>query len=219
MGKLFHPDSKLMRVVNIIGDLVILNLLWVVCCLPVITIGPATTALYVGVHKIVKGESQALPKTFLQAFRSNFKPALITSLILLFPVILITGYFFLALSGALDQMKELRFLCWLAIVIVSVVCSYVYPLLATFENTVFNTLKNAMILPLSNPVIALAVTVLNLLPILLLITNFSLFVRISVFWILIGGALAAFLNTKMLNVQFLKFIPAEGANRLEQQLR
>ena len=215
MGKLFHPDSKLMRVVNIIGDLVILNLLWVVCCLPVITIGPATTALYVGVHKIVKGESQALSKTFLQAFRSNFKPALITSLILLFPVILITGYLFLALSGALSQLKELLFLCWLAIVIVAVVCSYVYPLLATFENTVFNTLKNAMILPLSNLIVAFAVTVLNLLPIILLVTNFSLFIRFSVFWVLIGSSLAAFLNTKMLNRQFQKFIPAEEANRLE----
>lgn len=214
MGKLFHPESRLMRVLNIIGDMVTLNLLWLLCCLPVLTIGPANAALYVCAQKIAKGEPLALPQDFFKAFRSNFKSALTLSLILLPSIVLVTGYLFLALSGALGTLPALQFLCWVAIFIVSIVCSYVSPMLATFENTVPNTLKNAMLLPLSNLAIALAVTVLNLLPVILLIMNFSLFIRCSIFWILIGGALAAFLNTKMLNIQFQKFVSTETSNSL-----
>ena len=41
MGGLFSYDSKLMQILNFIGDLIILNVLYLVCCLPVVTIGAA----------------------------------------------------------------------------------------------------------------------------------------------------------------------------------
>ena len=206
MGKLFHPDSKFMAVLNRLGDLITLNLLWLVCCLPVFTIGPSTTALYTVLQKLEREEAPALAPAFFKAFRSSFRQALIVSLILLLPIALAGGYLFLLLSGALNNDTVLRFLCCLSIVIVSIVCSYAFPLLASFDNTVFGTLKNALLLPLSNPIIALAVAALTYLPFVVLVTNISFFLRMCVLWTLIGNAAAAFLNIKMLNLQFQRAV-------------
>lgn len=42
----FNPDSPLMRALGVVWDLIVLNLLFLVCCIPVVTIGPAITALH-----------------------------------------------------------------------------------------------------------------------------------------------------------------------------
>ena len=78
---------------------------------------------------------------------------------------------------------------------------------AHFDNTVGNTLKNAVILPLANPLLSLAVTALNLLPLLLLLLNAGVFLRVCIFWILIGFALTAYVNAKLLGRFFARLLP------------
>lgn len=209
MGRLFHPESPLMRFLTNVADLVALNLIWLICCAPVITIGPACTAMCYVARGIAAGEAPPVLKTFFRAFRENFRQSLVLFLILLIPVCMAAAYLLMFASGGLDHIPVLKYLCVLAVVIIALVCSYVYPLLAYFDNTVGNTLKNAFLLPLANPFLALVVTALNLLPILVLLINPELFTRCVIFWMLVGCALTAVINAKMLGPLFARMTPAE----------
>lgn len=73
MGNMFNTDSGFSRFMNRIADLFILNILWIFCSLPIVTIGAATTALYSINLKILNKEEESLIKTFFKAFKENFK--------------------------------------------------------------------------------------------------------------------------------------------------
>lgn len=210
MGRLFNLDSPVMRFMSNVADLVALNLVWLVCCVPIVTIGPACTAMCYVARGIANGDAPPVLKTFFRAFRENFKQSLAVFLILLVPVCLGAAYLLMAASGGLDHIPVLKYLCVLAVVIIGFVCSYVYPLLAYFDNTTGNILRNAVLLPLANPFLALVVTALNLLPVLLLLINPGLFAKCVIFWLLVGSALTAVVNAKMLGRLFQRFAPPEG---------
>lgn len=210
MGRLFQPDSPIIRFLSAVADLIALNLLWLICCIPIITIGPACTAMCYVARKIAEKEAPPIMKTFFHALRDNFKQSLIIFLILLGPSILVGVYLLMAASGGLDHIPLIKYLSYLAIAITGVVFSYVYPLLAHFDNTVGNTLKNAFLLPLGNPFLALVVTALNLLPILTLLINYELMMRLSFFWLVIGCSLTAVINAKLLGPFFRQLTPPDS---------
>lgn len=209
MGRLFNLDSPVMRFMSNVADLVVLNLIWLICCVPIVTIGPACTAMCYTARGMARGDAPPVLKTFFRAFRENFRQSLAVFLILLIPVCLGAAYLLMAVSGGLDQIPVLKYLCVLAVVIIGFVCSYLYPLLAHFDNTVGATLKNAFLLPLANPFLALVVTALNLLPVLLLLINPELFARCIIFWLLIGSALTAVINAKILGPFFARLTPTQ----------
>ncbi len=151
-------------------------------------------------------EVEYLFKTFFKEFKANFKQAFLVSLVLLVPVMLVVIYLVLSASGSLNNLPLVKYMCYLAIIIIGFVCTYAFPLMANFENTVGNTLKNALLLPFANPIIAVAATLLNLLPALLMVMNFELFATVSFFWLVIGCSLTALVNTKMLGLIFSKLI-------------
>lgn len=90
-----------------------MNLIWLVCCIPIVTIGPSTTAMYCVARDIAKGEWPGIFKTFFKAFKENFKQSLLVFLVLLIPICLIVVYLFFGASGALDHMIWLKVFCLL----------------------------------------------------------------------------------------------------------
>ena len=73
MGNIFNSDSGFSKFMNRIADLFILNILWIFCSIPIITIGATTTALYSVNLKFIDNEEGNLIKTFFKSFKENFK--------------------------------------------------------------------------------------------------------------------------------------------------
>ncbi len=73
MGKIFNYDNLFFRVTGRIGDLFILNLMWLIGCLPVITIGTSTLALYTVVERMQNGEEGYLCRDFWKAYKKHLK--------------------------------------------------------------------------------------------------------------------------------------------------
>lgn len=207
MRKLFSQDSPVVRFLWKMADLIGLNLIWLFCCIPIITIGPSTTAMYCVARSIAKGEWPGILKMFFKAFKDNFKQSLLVFLVLLIPGGLIVVYLFFAATGSLDHMIWTKVFCCLAILIIGFVYTYVYPLMAHFDNTLGNTLKNAVLLPLANPFLAILCTTLNLLPVILLLVSTDVFASAGFFWLVIGGSLTAVINSRLLGALFSKFVP------------
>ena len=76
--------SSFGRFMYAMADLLILNLLWLLCSLPILTVGPATCALFSVTLKIAKDEPVQTLREFFSAFRSNFKQAFVLGIIGLF---------------------------------------------------------------------------------------------------------------------------------------
>ena len=68
-------DNPFYRLMGTIGDLVVLNVLWLVCCLPVVTAGAATAGLFSVAHKMAAGEEYRAAAGFFKAFRRDWRQA------------------------------------------------------------------------------------------------------------------------------------------------
>ena len=77
MGRFFNMDSPVMNFLGRVADLVWLNILYIICCLPIFTIGAATSALYYVTMKMVADEEGYITKSFFKSFKDNFKQATI----------------------------------------------------------------------------------------------------------------------------------------------
>ena len=148
MSKFFNLDSPLMNGLNKVADLMILNIITFVFCLPVVTIGASLTAMNYVALKIVRNEENYIAKAFWKSFKENFKQATIIWVIYIVVILLfVFDYFMIFMSGAVfpDWAK-------IGIIVVSVLVLamslYTFPLLARFENTIGRTIKNSALVSL-----------------------------------------------------------------------
>lgn len=145
-------DNRFWQFMAKTADFVVLNLLFLVTCLPVFTIGTSLSALYTVTIKEADTESAYLIKGYLSAWKRNFKEA--TPLWLLH---LGLGFLFLFSFRFWYSLKTglSAFICTvLAIACILLILSilYTYPLIARYKNTRRQTLKNSILIPLSSPV-------------------------------------------------------------------
>ena len=150
VGKFFDMDSPFMRVLNRVGDLMIMNFLMILCCIPVITAGAAFTAMHYVLLKIVRGEEGYLIKGFFKSFKQNFRQATTIWLLMLLVILVYVGDSLIFNYSGLTFPTPLVFAVVAVAVLLAMAAVYVFPLQARFENTVKNTLKNAMILAFVN---------------------------------------------------------------------
>lgn len=205
MGKFLDMDSPVMRILNRVADLLILNFLMIICCIPVITAGAAYTAMHYVLLKMVRDEEGYLVRGFFKSFAANFKQATVIWLIMLLIIGVYIG------DGLIFQYSSIQFPKPLMIAVVAIAilllmtALYVFPLQARFENTVKNTLKNAMILAFANLPKTILMVVLYALP--LVIAYFSSYALIFV--IMFGISAPAYGAALLYSGIFKKFEPEE----------
>jgi len=206
MGKFFRLDSPFMVFLSRMTDLVILSLLWVVCCLPIITIGPSSAALYYVALKIVRGEEPKVSSAFFYGFRKNFKQGVALNLIfIVLGTVLFWDYFIMsAVEGAYGTVSSVIFFVmgiWLLCIMF-----YAYPMQAQFYNTVKQTLINAAQLSMRKFSTTVLVFALNMAPVLLLLYATEIFVWTSPVWALVAPGVIAFICAKQFVKMFDPFL-------------
>lgn len=203
--KFFNYDSPFWSFMSRVADLVILNLLWLLFCIPVFTIGASTAAMYRVTLNMVRGEGGGVVRSFWASFKLNFKQGVLLFLILLIPTLLVTYELWLYLSGVVAQSIWMGVVFCFPALLVSLIGAYIYPLLAQFDNSIKNMLKNACLLAIGNLPYSVVMAALNLAVSALLLFATSFFLRTCIFWLLIGGALIAMLNSYLLRKIFKKY--------------
>ena len=146
MKDLFSPDHPLMIQLTKLACTVWLNLLWVVCCIPVITAGASTTALFTVTLKMVKNEEGSVTAGFFKAFRENFRFSTKVWLILLSLgiVLAVDGYVLYHLRYVNAFWAILTAAYLVVLIAYGMILMYIFPLMAHFDNTVFAMLKNSL---------------------------------------------------------------------------
>lgn len=148
MHNLLNPDNRVMRFITKIADSVFLNLLWLLFSLPIVTAGAATTALFDLSLHMVNDEEGSIFRGFVKSFRSNFRSATKTWLILLAAGIIfaLDGYvlWHMHFSSAFWTIVTAIFL--VALAAYCIILIYVFPLMACFENTSLAMIRNSLMI-------------------------------------------------------------------------
>ncbi|MDY3249081.1 MAG: DUF624 domain-containing protein [Candidatus Choladocola sp.] len=209
MRNLFSMDSGIFRFLTRLADLMILNILFIVCCIPIVTIGASVTSLYYVTLKMAVNEEGYIAKAFLKSFRQNFRQATVIWLILLVLGCVFGIDFYILYYSEGSFFTVLRFCIGATALVYLMVLLYVFPTLARFYNSVKNTMRNALIMALADLPRTLLILVITAGSILITFLNgYTLWYGLLV-WVLFGFSLVAYANSFFLNKVFAKYTPEE----------
>ena len=141
-------NSWLYRVSKMIGDIVIMSLLFLVCCLPVVTIGASASALYFTVYCKYQKRSDSLSQDFMRSFKENLKNGIIIHMLYLIYGAVAGFNIWFAINGLGDiKLPDWYLLVsFLPLLPVVFTLPFVYALLARFKNGIKGTLMNSFTL-------------------------------------------------------------------------
>lgn len=198
--KFFDYDSPLMQFLTKVANLMIINGLTLLCCLPIITTGAALTAAHYMCMKIVRNEDGPIAKGYFTAFKESFKQATPVWLILCVIILIMFGdYVIIYHTGIV-------FPYWFKVALTAVAFIglfefiMVFPVMGKFYNTPLRTLKNALIISIAKFPVTLVLIVLNAIPIFLA----YYFIQVLPLVLMFGISVPAYVGALMLNKYFKK---------------
>lgn len=196
MNSLFHYDNPIFQSLGRIVDLVLLNFLCLLCCIPIITIGPSIVALYYCMLKISRNQDSSIIKMFFHSFWDNLKQGILLTVIFLIFALFIIVDFYACSTFAFPVLKYIKIILYTIGFLFVVIVSYAFPLLAQFHNSIGNILKNSLLMAILNFRYTILIVLLNVLPFLILYFSPRYFVLILPILSTCGTALTAFINSK-----------------------
>lgn len=209
-------DGPLANILNRLIDLILLNVLWFLCSLPLFTLGASTCAVYDIAMRYALHEDPPITRTFFQAFQKNFKKATV-----LFLIFLGAGLFLaLDLWAATQWDIQLKFLMIVVILSVSyfylAVLSHVFPVLTYFDTGIKESIKKAFFLSMSNGVFTVFIMMMNMMPVILILLFPSYFGQILFLYLAVGFSVISLLCSMHL-VRLFDPERAQEADKLEDE--
>ena len=202
---IFNTDNLFMRICEKILDLVTVNLLFLLSCLPLVTIGIAKISLYETLFEIKGARRVKVTAIYMQAFRKNWKVGLKLGLLelLLVGISLFDLVLFWKQETMLFQM--LKATCIGVIIFTSLLFLCIYPLAAKFEMTVKDLLQTGLIMvSLHFPWFFLMIALLVAIIFFLSNSGFVLLLGFTLF-VLVGFAALGFLQLPIMETIFNKY--------------
>ena len=205
LQKFFNPDHPINRFFSKIFCILYLNILWLLCSLPIVTIGPATTALYYTMLKVVSGDDSSTTSYFFHAFRQNFRQgtilgiaSVLTGLLLFYDLL----YYVIAPGRIYSVIQIFQIFI---IIFYLMIVTWLFAVLAKFDNTIFKIIQSAFYL-------AFRYTGYS---VIMIISEVSLFfimffyVPLLALW---GMGLIAFVNCICFHNIFSRYLPSDNTD-------
>lgn len=197
---IFNMDSSFMRALGKIADLMILNVVTLLLCLPVVTGGAAITALHYMCLKLVRNEEGYILKGYFKSFRENFRQSTIMWLLFLLAAAVVAGDIAIMHYAVMDFPFVVR--AGILVMGLVVVCTalYAFPMQAKFANPIKATIRNAFMASLAQfPKTFLMLLLLFVGPLMILAWS-----RLAAVVFFFGLSVHAYLSAKLYNKFFEK---------------
>ena len=208
----FNYDNPVWRFIGKFGDLIILNVLWFVCSIPIFTIGASTTAVYYVTLKLARNDDGYTIRSFFKSFKENFKQATIIWLIALLVGIILVGDFLILRNSTLSFGKVIMVLITVVAVIYIFTMIYIFPVLSRFENTVKNTIRNSFLMSILNLPKTILLVIINLVPAVVLLVTLQAMPIVILFGFSVPAYVASMLFVKI----FKRFEPEEEEEQSDE---
>lgn len=199
MRSLFSLDNPVIHFLSQVGDMIIANLLFLICSVPIVTIGAGWATLHKITQAIANQEDQMLLRTFFRTFKENFKQATIVWLLLLVFLVCMLGNYFLIATYTMGTVQTiLKAVLAVIVVFVLGIGAYLFPLLVRYDNSLRQHFVNAVVLCVIKLPKTLLMVFVNLLPLVVAYFSLNTFIATLVFWIFIGFSFACFVASQLL---------------------
>lgn len=189
MRGMFSMDSPLMQFLTKVADLIILNIIFLIFCIPVITIGASLSAMYYVTLKLVKDEDCYVSKQFFSVFKENFKQATVIWIPMLIVAVGLVYDAYVVMTGGSPEMFKIVLIVLTAIW--GILFINVFPLMAKFDNTVLNTIKNSLVIGLTHIVKTILMFAFTIFPFVVVWKRIELFPVVA----MLGFSTIAFINS------------------------
>ena len=212
---LFNIDSPLVRFLEKLANIMILNWLMLIFCIPIVTIGPAITAVYWVTLKMVRNEEGGIIHDFIHSFRVNLKQGMVVGLIVigigaLLGLEIYWMYQTSRMGGAFDQVI-LGLVIFLAVLFLMMV-NYVWALLAKFNNSTRQLFRTARALAIRHLIASVVMAFIAAVPVLMLMYSPASMTIAAVFYLWLGIPGIAFLQSTLLVRIFDQYLPSDDEN-------
>lgn len=227
---IFSYESKPMQILMFVGDLIILNMVFLVCCLPVFTIGAAQAGLYTALrHLLNKDDDTSAVAAFFRGFKSGFgRVTLAWGLLFLLEAFLM---YLLTLVMAYDELVGgAPVICTVVALCITCLFQSVVTLFhSRFDCTAFQLYRNAWFMILAHPLRSILVGVLTFMPVIVFF-GFGIynFMAVTPLWFTVYFSVAALFSNTVTNKPFKTLIdhfnethgikPEEAAEETEEEL-
>lgn len=211
MNRLFSMDNKFFTFMGKVADLCLLNLVCLVCCIPIVTAGASLTALYYVTLKMVRNEESYIFRSFFKSFKQNFKQATIIHLIMIAAaVILYLDTNIVKVMGEpVSSIMSVIFAVFSLLYVM--ILLYLYPILAKFYNSVKNTFTNAVLMAIRHLPYTIIMLIISALPVLIFfIPSIQAQMTLLFLFIMFGVAAVAYCNSYFFVKIFDKYIQEEN---------
>ena len=197
---IFDFDSPLIQSLSKMADLMWLNILTVICCIPVFTAGAALTALHYMVLKIERGEEGYITKGYFKSFKENFKQSTLIWLIFLVVFCVLAVDFRIITTSDMEINSVIRVLLLVFGVIALSTFMFVFPVQAKFANPVKATIWNSFLFSLARFPKTVLMVILYIIPYVVAYYYPAIIPVVLVFCL----SLPAYLSAKLYNKFFLQ---------------
>lgn len=184
--RFLDPDSSLMQFLGKVADIMLVNVLFLLCSLPIVTAGAAITAACKVMQDMILEQDYAITKRFFSAFRINFKQSTIAWLLFLLAagILLYDGMLFYCYCEGSILTVLCVFLGLLTFLVLGTM-TYLFPLIARYENTLRNHFRNAFYLMIGKIHRTIPAILLELIPLAVPLFLTAYFIKYLYLWILL----------------------------------
>lgn len=208
--RIFDHENGFWRGMSKVADVVCLNLLFMICCIPIITIGASASAFYANMMRLVQNEESYILRGFFGAFKENFKKATMIWIIMFFLGAFLILDIYLVTSAGNVFPAVFRYIIYAITFVYAMMLSFVFALQAKFENSVLNTIKNSLLMGIAHFLPwGIIIVLVTYLPFALLFVRLDILMFLFPLLMLCGFGLLAYINSNCFVRIFKKYIPEE----------
>ena len=201
---IFNSDGWFSR---FFGDIIIVNILFILCSIPIVTMGASMSAMYFTLLKKQRtGENGGVVKLFFKGFKDNFKQSTISWLLFLLISFIFTLDFNLFGKGGPQENKLMYYTSVVLMILTCFIAIYLFPVISAFKNTLKNLLLQSIYLAAKNFIFTIVILVLYTLPAYVLLSSTQVFMVGIFVFIVCGFGLIAYVSSFMFLKAFTPYL-------------
>lgn len=204
---IFSSDGWFARIFGTIGDIIVVNILFIICSIPIFTMGASMSAMYYTLLKKQRtGETGGVAKLFFRGFKDNFKKSTIAWLLFLLIAFVFSLDFNLFGKGGPQENKLMYYTSVIFFILICFIAIYLFPVISAFENTLKNLILQSIYMAAKNFIFTIIIMILYTLPAYFLLASPQVFMVGIFILIVCGFGLIAYLSSFMFIKAFSPYL-------------
>lgn len=200
LKEIFDLDSPLVTFMWKIADLVILNVLTLICCIPIITSGAALTSMHYVILRMRRDESYSIVKGFFHSFKTNFKEATVLEVLFLALTLIVVVSLYLVGFVGLSLFAHVKYVFYIIAILFCVTYTWIFVLLSRYDSGILQTIVNAFSIGVTNLGHSFAMVVLAAIPWAIVLSGSKYILLLAFF----GASIPAYWQSFFYNKVFEK---------------